>query len=96
MCRSVDVEGAHHGDELGAVCLLEARVGGDFLADGGAGATLVFVGGVDVGGRVELQQAREQAVVELVGIAGGKVGAAGAADQQRIAGEDMIAHEEGG
>ena len=92
----VDVEGTHHGDELGAVCLLQARVGGDFLADGGAGAALVFVGGVNVGGGVELQQTREQAVVQLVGIAGGKVSAACAADQQGIAGEDMIAHEEGG
>ena len=35
----------------------------------------------------QLQQLAEQAVVERVGIAGRQVGAAGAADQQRVAGE---------
>ena len=45
---------------------------------------------------VEFQHAVEQALVELFGIAGGQVGAARAADQQRVAGEDVVLDDQAG
>ncbi len=52
------------------------------------------MGGMNLRRRIELEHASEQAVVKLVGIAGRQVGAAGAADQQRVAGEDVVLDQE--
>ena len=59
-------------------------------ADGRVAAALVVVRRIDLERRVELQQLLEQAVVERLRIAGRQVGAAGAADQQRVAGEHAV------
>ena len=76
MGRRGQVQLAHHRHEFGPLALLQPRIVGDLGADGGMAAALVVVGGIDQQCRVQLQQLAEQAVIERVGIAGGKVGAA--------------------
>ena len=87
----LEVEGAHQLDELGALALLQARIVGDLLADRRVTARPCSrAPGRPASASVELQQLAEQAVVERLGIAGRQVGAAGAADQQRVAGEHAV------
>ena len=90
----LDVEAAHQRDELGALVLLQARVARLLGADRRRRAILVVVRRIDLHRVGQLQQLAEQAVVERVGIAGRQVGAAGAADQQRVAGEHAIVEHE--
>ena len=59
-------------------------------ADGRVAAALVLVRRIDLERRVQPQHAVEQTVVQRLGIAGRQVGAAGAADEQRVAGEEPI------
>ena len=75
-----------------AVALLQARVLGELTCDRRLGAALVVVRRMHLERRVQPQDAAEQAVVERFRIAGRQIGAAGAAEQQRIAGEQVIFH----
>ena len=98
--RHRQVEALHHLHERGALALLQARIARDLGADGRVAAPLVVVRRVDEQRRVEREQAAEQAVVERLRVAARQVGAAGAADQQGVAGEDAVladqAHRVGG
>ena len=98
--RHRQVEALHHLHEGGALALLQARVALDLRTDGRVAAALVIVRRVDEQRRIERQQAAEQAVVERFRVAARQVGAAGAADEQGVAGEDAIradqAHRVGG
>ena len=90
MRRHREVEVAHHLDERRASALLQPRVGRDLLADRGVALALVVVRGVDLEHGVELEQALEQARVQRLRVAGRKIGAPGAADEERVAGEDPV------
>ena len=76
------IEFAHHRHEIAALAFLQPRIAGDLLADGGMAAALIIVRRIDLQRRIELQQPVEQAVIQRFRIAGGQIGAAGAADQQ--------------
>jgi hypothetical protein len=88
--RRIEIEFFHHLDKFAARPRLQARIAFDLGPDGGMAAALIIMGGIDLQGRVQFQQPIEQAVIERVGIASGKVGAAGGADQKRIAGKDPV------
>ena len=88
--RRRQVETLHHLHERRPLAPLQPRIGGDFLADCRVGPVLVVVGRINLQRRVELQEPPEQAVVQRFGIAGGKVGAASAPDEQCVAGEDAV------
>lgn len=96
MCRRPDVERPHHGHELSAIGFLQSRVGGDFFADGGAGASLVLVGRMNVCCGIELQQFSEQALIEPLRIAGGEVGPPGSTHEKGVSGEDMVVDDQAG
>ncbi len=89
-----EIEAAHHRYERSAVALLQAGIGGDLLAQGRAGLALIVVRRMDFQRGIELQHPAEQAVIKRVRIAGGKIGAPGAPDQQRVAGEDAVFHHQ--
>ncbi len=85
------IEMAHHLDEFAALSSFAGEgLDSNLLAESGMAAALIIMGGIDHQLRIEPEQFAEQAVIEHVGIAGRQIGAAGAADQQRIAGEDAI------
>ena len=71
------VEVLHQLDEGRAIPGLQARVGRDLIADGRRTAAFVVVGRVDQGLRRQLEQLAEQAVEQLIGIAGGQVAVKG-------------------
>ena len=79
-------------DERSAIAYLQSRVVRNLLGDGRVGAALVLMRRMYPERRIEAQHALEQAMIEILGIATGQVGAAGGADQQRIAGEYPIFH----
>ncbi len=83
-------QGAHLGDEVRPLFQLQARIARHLLGQRGIFAVAVDMCRVDPGGRVQQQQAVEQAVVQLLGVAAGQVGAAAAADQQGVAGEHPV------
>ena len=88
------VELAHQLDVLVDRLHLQAGVVALLLADGGDRVALVVVGGIDQRLLGQLQQLAEQGLVLRPGAAVLEVGAAGAADQQRVAGEHAVAHQE--
>ncbi len=94
MCRHREIEVAHHRDELGPVALLQPRIRGKLLRDRRVALALVVVRRVHRERRVELQQLVEEAVVERLRVAAGKVGAAGGPDEQRVAGERAVLRDE--
>ena len=72
---------------------LQPRIVALLLADGGDGIAFVIVGRKHHGFVGQFQQPAEDGFVLRPGAAVLEVGAAGAADQQRIAGEDAVAHQ---
>jgi hypothetical protein len=94
MIRRRQVQMPHHRGEFGPLAFLQARIVGDFIADAGMRATFIVVGRIDFERRIEPQQFAEQAVVEVIGIAGRQIGTTGAADQERVAGEDAVLRHE--
>ena len=73
---------------------LEARIEELFLADGRDGFALVVVRRIDQRVVGQLQQLVEDRIVLRARIAVLEIGAAGAADQERIAGEDAVGQQE--
>ena len=71
---------------------LKARIERLLLADGGDGVALVVVRGIDQRLVGQLQQPAEDRLVLRARIAVLEIGAAGAADQQRVAGEHPVRH----
>ncbi len=74
---------------------LQARVEAFFLADGGDRVALVVMGGEEQRFLRQAEQLVEDRVILGAGIAVLEIGAAGAADEQRVAGEDAVAHQVG-
>ena len=73
---------------------LQARIVALLLADGGDGVALVVVRREDQRLVGQAQQLAEQRFVLRARVAVLEIGAAGAADQQRVAGEHAVAHQE--
>ena len=73
---------------------LEPRIEALLLADGGHRVALVVVRGIDQRLVGQLQQPVENRIVLRARIAVLEIGAAGAADQQRVAGENPVGHHE--
>ena len=73
---------------------LQARVERLLLADGGDRLALIVVRRKDERLVGQLQQPVEDRIVLRARIAVLEIGAAGAADQQRVAGENPVAHQE--
>jgi hypothetical protein len=88
--RHPEAEGVHLVDERALLALLQARILGALLADRGHRHALVVVPGIDGDGVVEPEQLVEDAVVEVLGVAGRQIGAAGGEAQQRVTGEDAV------
>ncbi len=73
---------------------LQARIVAPLFADGGDGVAFIIVRGKDHGLVGQPQQFSEQRFILRACIAILEIGAPGAADQQRVAGEYPIAHHE--
>ena len=73
---------------------LEPRIEEFFLADGRDGVALVVVGRIDQRLVGQLHQLVEDGIVLRARIAVLEIGAAGAADQQRVAGENAVGQQE--
>ena len=91
--RIGQVEARHQRRVFVGVANLKARIEAPLLADGADGVALIVVRGKDQRLLGEPQEAL-QALVLGAGIAVLEVGAAGAADQQRVAGEHAVAEME--
>ena len=72
---------------------LQPRIEALLLADGGDGVALVVMGRENHGLVGQLQQPVEDRIILRPRAAVLEIGAAGAADQERIAGEDAVAHQ---
>ncbi len=84
---------AHQLDIFVHRLYLQPRIEALFLADGGDGVALVVMGGKHQGFIGQLQQPVEDRIVLRPRAAVLEIGAAGAADQKRIAGENAVAHQ---
>ncbi len=73
---------------------LQARIVALLLADGGHGVAFVVVRREHQGLVGQPQQLAEQRFILRARVAVLEIGAAGAADQQRVAGEHAVAHQE--
>ena len=91
--RIRQIQIAHQLDIFVDRAHLQPRIEALFLADGGDGVALVVMGGKYHGFIGQLQQPAENGIVLRPRAAVLEIGAAGAADQQRIAGEDAVAHQ---
>ena len=73
---------------------LQSGIEAALLPDGADGVAFVVVGREDLGFLGKLQQFVEQAVVLGAGVTVLEIGPPGAADQQRVPGEDAVGHQE--
>src|SRR3546814_7116745 len=90
MTRRAEIEPAHHLDEGSALPLLKPGIVGQLRRDGRMAQTLIVMRRIDQRLTIQLQQLVEKAVIKLFGVASRKIGTAGPADQQRIAGKDPV------
>ena len=72
---------------------LQARIVAFLLTDGGNGIALVVMGGEYHGFLRQLQEPVEDRFILCARRSVLEIGAAGAADQERVAGEDAVAHQ---
>ncbi len=93
MVGHLEVETVHHRHERRALALLEARVLRFLLLERRGRQVLVVVGRLHEQRSVETEQAPEQALVELLRVAGREIGAACGAQQQRVAAQQLPAHD---
>ena len=85
---------AHQVDVFVDRLYLQPRIEAFLLADGGDRIAFVVVGGVYERLFRQLQQFSEDRVVLRARVAVLEIGAAGAANEKRVAGEDAVAHQE--